>query len=127
MAKMGRPRVKFDEKDWLLFEILCKAQCSKDEIAAHFFIDEDTLNRLVKKKYKKTFSVVFQQKRKAGFSSLRAKQYQKAMEGVPALLIWLGKQWLKQTDKLEQTIANDEPIKIEYCLIDASRITKPSA
>ncbi|MBK8946428.1 MAG: hypothetical protein IPM32_14325 [Ignavibacteriae bacterium] len=30
------------------------------------------------------------------------KQYERAMEGSDIMLIWLGKNWLKQSDKMEQ-------------------------
>lgn len=37
-------------------------------------------------------------------SDLRAKQYEVAMAGNPTMLIWLGKQFLGQKDKTEQTV-----------------------
>ena len=43
------------------------------------------------------------QKRKAGFVSLRRKQYELAMAGNATMLIFLGKQYLGQSDKREVT------------------------
>jgi hypothetical protein len=41
-------------------------------------------------------------------ASLKRKQFQVAMRGNPALLIWLGKQYLGQSDKLEGPGAGDD-------------------
>jgi hypothetical protein len=35
--------------------------------------------------------------------SLRRKQYSTAMEGNATMLVWLGKNWLSQTDKMDTT------------------------
>jgi len=35
------------------------------------------------------------------------------MEGNPTMLVWLGKNWLGQTDKLETAITQLPPIEIE--------------
>ena len=35
--------------------------------------------------------------------SLRRKQYSTAMEGNATMLVWLGKNWLSQSDKLDTT------------------------
>lgn len=98
MAKMGRPR---KEVDWKQFDQLCSIQCTEQEIAAWFDMKLDTLNARCKEKYDRTFSDVYGEKRQAGKSSLRRSQFKKAMEGNPTMLIWLGKQYLKQADKHE--------------------------
>jgi hypothetical protein len=38
---------------------------------------------------------------------LQAKQFHKAMKGDTTLLIWLGKQWLGQRDKIEMSDPNE--------------------
>jgi hypothetical protein len=94
-------RAKIDI-NWEEFEKLCGIQCTLIEIAAWFRCSEDTIERAVKRHYNQSFADVFEQKKGIGKISLRRKLYQKAMEGNPALLIWLSKQWLGYTDKLEQ-------------------------
>ena len=94
--KMGRPKIEISQS---IFEGLCHIQCTKEEIAATLRCDEDTINTWCKETYKQTFSVVFDQKRKGGWSSLRRKQWEVALSGDKTMLIWLGKQYLGQSDK----------------------------
>lgn len=92
----GRPRAVIN---WKALDALCMAQCTLTEIAAHLGVSEDTIERAVSRERGMSFAEYFEQKRKAGFASLRRKQHQIAMEGNVTMLIWLGKQWLGQSDK----------------------------
>ena len=94
------------------FESLCAIQCTKDEICAVLGIDEKTLTKQCKKQYSKPFSEVFTQKRKTGKASLRRSQWTLASGGNATMLIWLGKQYLQQSDKLEQKNDNNNQNKI---------------
>jgi hypothetical protein len=47
------------------------------------------------------FSEYYRLKASVGKISLRRKQYSIAQEGNVTMLIWLGKNWLGQTDKLD--------------------------
>lgn len=95
---MGRPRKEIDKAE---FEKLCAIQCTLDEICGWFGVSKKTLEAWCKRTYGDTFSTVFYQKRGIGKISLRRAQYQSAMGGNSALLIWLGRNWLGQTDKVE--------------------------
>ena len=100
MAKMGRPRKQIDKTE---FEKLCFLQCTRNEFWSWFDVNEDTLNKWCKENYDgKTFSAVFKEKRENGLISLRRTQFQLA-EKSPAMAIFLGKNLLGQTDKVEQT------------------------
>lgn len=100
MAKMGRPRKEINKTE---FEKLCFLQCTRSEFCTWFDVNEDTLNRWCKENYDgKTFSAVFKEKRENGLISLRRTQFQLA-EKSPAMAIFLGKNLLGQTDKVEQT------------------------
>lgn len=100
MAKMGRPRKEINKTE---FEKLCFLQCTRSEFCTWFDVNEDTLNRWCKENYDgRTFSAVFQEKRENGLISLRRTQFQLA-EKSPAMAIFLGKNLLGQTDKVEQT------------------------
>lgn len=94
--KLGRPRKTLD---WGLFDQLCAVQCTLEEIAGVLQVSADTLERRIAEKFGSTFAEVFEQKRKAGFGSLRSKQFEIAMSGNVTMLIWLGKQYLGQSDK----------------------------
>lgn len=67
--------------------------------------------------------------------SLRRKQYEMAAGGNPTMLIWLGKQYLNQTDKNEidqtTTIKTVEPITVESAVLELNkygfRLEKPDS
>ena len=96
----GRPKIQIDKKT---FEGLCFIQATKDEICSVFNIDEKTLTRWCKDTYKRGFSDVLKEKSAGGKSSLRRAQWQSAQKGNVVMQIWLGKNWLDQRDKVENT------------------------
>lgn len=110
---MAKPGPKLIEIDWKQFEGLCRLHCTQEEICGILDISSDTLERACKRKYKAKFAEVFRQKAAGGKMSLRRRQYQAAMSpnASPTMLIWLGKQWLGQKDKLEFNDANDTESK----------------
>ena len=73
-------------------------------------MDYDTLNRGLKRDGFGGFTDYFEQKSSFGKASLRRRQYKLAEEGNPTMLIWLGKQWLGQSEKKEITIADKEEL-----------------
>ena len=100
MAKMGRPRKEINKTE---FEKLCFLQCTEREVCSWFDVSDETLNKWCKENYDgRTFSDVFKEKRENGLISLRRTQFQLA-EKSPAMAIFLGKNLLGQTDKMEQT------------------------
>lgn len=105
----GRPRKRIDRKQ---FENLCGLQCTLEEIAYFFDCSEDTIERWCKREYKINFAEVFKKKSSAGKISLRRTQF-KLAEKSTAMAIWLGKQYLGQTEKIEvETEADDKLIKL---------------
>lgn len=94
----GRPGIGID---WAEFDRLCEVQCTLAELAAHFRVSEDTVERAVRRDHGTSFADYFAQKRKAGFVSLRRKQWELAMAGNATMLIFLGKQLLGQSDRHE--------------------------
>lgn len=77
------------------------------EIAAFFGCDEGTI--------RKKFSDELIKGREVGKGTLRDYQLRAAKSGSAALLIWLGKQYLDQTEKIEVT--NTELMKEEIEII----------
>ena len=104
MAKTGRPKKKID---WEQFDRLCLIQCTLEEIASFFDCSADTIERAVKREHGVTFAEHFGQKRGKGKISLRRAMWTKAIEGNPTMMIWLSKNYLGMTDKLEQEIRTD--------------------
>ena len=102
----GRPPVPIDVKQ---FENLCSLQCTKKEIASFFECSEDTIENWCKKNYGATFSATFEQKSQKGKISLRRTQF-KLAEKNPSMAIFLGKNMLGQTDRVEQTVLEVEDL-----------------
>lgn len=67
--------------------------CTMSEIAAVTGLSVDTLER--------RFAEPIKSGREIGKATLRREQYRLAMNGNPAMLIWLGKQLLGQTEKVD--------------------------
>ena len=98
--------------DWNLVEKLCALQCTGEEIASALDIDYDTLQRAIKREFDSSFADYFKKHSSKGKMSLRRKQYEVAQSGSVPMLIWLGKQYLGQSDKVENHIEPDNEINI---------------
>jgi hypothetical protein len=85
--------------DWPKVEKLCYIQCTGEEIASILGIDYDTLEKAIKREHKLCFTDYYKKHAAGGRASLRRMQYKSAEKGNPTMLIWLGKQYLNQTDK----------------------------
>ena len=102
MAKTGRPKKVIDQEQ---FEKLCGLQCTKDEIAGFFNCSPDTIENFCKKTYNDTFSAIYKIHSASGKISLRRYQF-KLAEKSAAMAIFLGKNLLGQTDRIEYESAN---------------------
>lgn len=113
MAKTGRPRI---EINWDEFDKLCALQCTKREVAEWFKCCEETIENVLRKEKKTTFSAYWEQKAQVGKISLRRKQFEVAKSGNVTMLIWLGKQWLDQRDKRDVSINEMSPEQFDKFL-----------
>lgn len=103
---MGRPRIEIDKEN---FKKLCSLQCTLSEIASFFDCSEDTIERWCRRELKLSFADAFKKHSAAGKMSLRRWQFKMAEHNV-SMAIFLGKNWLGQTDKVEQTITEVEDL-----------------
>jgi sulfur transfer protein SufE len=81
---------------------------SSAEMAAVLDCSIDTLER----RYRKAMETGRQMRN----ASLKRKQYEKAMSGNATMLIWLGKQYLGQRDKMEHSGEIDS--KVSHVIVD---------
>jgi hypothetical protein len=88
--KIGRPLIKIDPAT---VGTLAGIGCSNKEIAAVVGCSVDTLAD--------RFSMEIEKGKENGKTRLRKKQFELALGGNVALLIWLGKQMLGQAEKVE--------------------------
>lgn len=75
--------------------------CTRDEICSVLDMSDDTLNRRLKDRGEVNFAALHKKHSGVCNSSLRRLQWEGAKKGNVTMLIWLGKQWLGQTDKVE--------------------------
>lgn len=94
----GRPEKKID---WDKVDRLLMAGCKGTEIAPHFDMHVNTFYDRVLEKYNVNFTDYCSIKREQGESLLREKQFEKALKGDNVMLVWLGKNRLKQRENHE--------------------------
>jgi hypothetical protein len=86
----GPGRKPFDIDERIVFA-MAKVGGTRAEIAAHFGVSETVIG--------KRFGELIRQAKASRVIRLRQKQYELALEGNVTMLIWLGKQDLKQADE----------------------------
>ena len=118
----GRPPVKIDEEQ---FNKLCALHCTMDEIAAFFNCSDDTVREWCKRTFDCTFSEVYKNKAAMGNMSLRRYQFKMAEKSVP-MAIFLGKNWLGQTDKSETTVMEVEDLSTLAQMLNSNAPVDPA-
>lgn len=103
---MARPKKEIDKEQ---FEKLCGLQCTMEEICGWFDVTDKTLESWCKRTYKVSFSVIYAKKREKGKISLRRAQFRLAEKNA-AMAIFLGKNYLGQTDRIEQIVTQIEDL-----------------
>lgn len=103
--KSGRPK---KEIDYNIVENLAEIFCTHEEIAAVLEVNVKTLTA------REEFLEAYKRGIEKGKKSLRRFQYDCAKKGNSAMLIWLGKQYLGQSEKMaivNSNIGDDELTK----------------
>lgn len=89
---MPRRRIELDTEE---IEKLAAMHCTREEVAGFFGVALKTVQRRLKEvRYREAW----ERGTAKGRVSLRRAQFRVAEAGNPTMLIWLGKQWLKQRD-----------------------------
>jgi hypothetical protein len=104
MNKGGRPKKEIDTEE---FKKLCGLQCTKEEIAGFFDCSEDTIERWCKRELGEGFAVSYKKYSADGKISLRRHQF-KLAEKSAAMAIFLGKNYLNQTDAVQMSDTDDD-------------------
>ena len=90
---MARPLKVIDIE---LLKKLASIMCTNEEMAHILGVSTDTLER--------RFAGVIKEAKSTGKMSLRRWQWEACKKGNPALLIWMGKQHLGQSDKQDANV-----------------------
>lgn len=101
----GRPKKNLTKEQWSSIDYMCMIHCTGEEIAGVLHVDYDTLNRNCREQKGVNISDYIKEHQNGGKMSLRRAQWKAAESGNVSMLIWLGKQWLGQTDKQEVSVS----------------------
>lgn len=101
---MGRPKKKINYE---IVEKLAKIFCTQEEIASVLDISVRTLQRDEK------FCRIYKNGIVEAKKSLRRVQLQTALAGNPTMQIWLGRQYLNQSEKNSLEVNKDSGIQIK--------------
>lgn len=116
----GRPKKILNEEGAKTVEKLASMMCTEEEIASVLGVCVDTLNNENNRE-------LFKERKEKGMlngkASLRRLQFKLADSGNATMAIWLGKQYLGQTDKQETSIS-DGNITFEIMPASASKETE---
>ena len=110
------PKIILTGEQWKLIDNAAEIFCTGEEIALLLDIDYNTLEFRIKEKFNIPAVEYLKQKRSKGKMSLRRKQYEKAMSGDNTMLIWLGKQYLHQSDKQELYGKDGNSLQVNWIL-----------
>ena len=105
------------ELDSAQVEALAALQCTFDEIASGLAVSTDTLDR--RRKDDPAIADAIKRGRDLGTRSLRRLQRTAAKDGNVTMQIWLGKQWLKQTDKQDLSVNGNMSVHFDIAAKDA--------
>jgi AraC-like DNA-binding protein len=108
---MARPKLKIDEN---LVKKLANVGCSNESIAIQVGCSTDTLTR--------RFAELLSKSRENLRTQLRIWQLDAARKGNVTMQIWLGKQILGQTEKIEEKV---ETVQVVKYTLDVSDDTNP--
>ena len=94
----GRPKAIID---WAKVDKMLQAHCDGVGIAGLLGIHPNVLYKACEEEKKCNFSEYRQLKQSEGKELLRQKQFSVAMVGDKTMLVWLGKNYLSQSDRQE--------------------------
>lgn len=105
--KVGRPKFQIDYEE---VTKLASIMCTQEEIASILGCSVDTLQRDEK------FCGLYLKAMQTGKSSLRRSQWKSAQDGNVVMQIWLGKNYLDQSDRKE--VDNNYNLNLNVTAID---------
>lgn len=125
---MPTPRKDLDEKDWAHLIGMIRIQCTQEEICGVLGMSAMHLNKKIKERGEEgvtNFAELRDKHGAEGKAAIRRAQFKAATEeGNPTMLVWLGKQYLHQTDMQVRRLAGHDggAIKTESTVLDEVKL-----
>ena len=112
-------RKEINEQEWEKIELFMKAGASQTKIAQSYGICENTLRSKFKERYGEDYQIVNASFNRTGEMLIEAKQFQKALEGHPTMLIYLGKVRCgqRETDEVPRLAPNQTEIDKDHLIM----------
>lgn len=125
---MGRPRKTWSDVDVEQFKKLCAIFCTKSEVCSVMGLDKKTLDKLIAEHFPDmpTWEESFDYFSASGKASLRRMQFQLALDGDKTMLIFLGKNYLGQSDQLAKQAEQPKPKAKLSAIATSSKFAKAS-
>ena len=103
---MGKPHNRKDITDEQFEQLkkLASIFCTKEDAGHILGLDSETVVRNIKDRTGMNWAEFFNVYAASGRTMLRRKQFELAQNSDKTMLIWLGKQYLGQSDKMEQRV-----------------------
>lgn len=98
-------------------EAMALIQCTQEEMAYGLGVSVDTLQRRISTDA--SVAAIIKAGQTDGKRSLRRIQWELAQKGDKTMLVWLGKQWLDQSDKREAKVVIRDVTGMSQEQIDA--------
>lgn len=117
-GKTGRPKMVLNKHGIETISGLAAIMCTEKEIREILKTDNRTLNAAHNKK---AYTRALETGYSAGRIKIRRKQFQLLEEGNAAIVIWLAKNFLGQTDKQEVTTKDDTDKTVKISIVPASQ------
>jgi AraC-like DNA-binding protein len=111
---IGRPK---KELDWKVLDSILQFGATLIDCSEMCGMSDDSIQRKIRDEHGCTFTEYRNRKMSRMRVRLLQKQYESAMAGNTALLIWLGKQHLGQTDKAEDKITHETNGSLEIKIV----------
>lgn len=111
-----------DHQGWETFDKLLGIQCTLREIASFYDRSEQWVRDRVRDAKGMSFQEYAAMRKPKGLVSLRRKQFELALAGDRTMLIWLGKQYLGQADKMDQRVSGPDGKPLELTTSDPAKI-----
>ena len=119
VRKRGRQRLVLNELGKEIIEEIARYHLTEEEVAAVLGVSADTLKSIDNRA---TFSECKIKGEAYGKASLKRWQFERAKKGSDKMLIWLGKQYLGQKDKLDVAADAEQLDKLDEILNSMSAI-----